>query len=33
MFCEDDKNRKKVRGHCHYNGNFRGAAHSECSLR
>ena len=33
MFCDDDKNKKKVRGHCHYTGNFRGAAHSECSLR
>ena len=32
-FCDDDKNKKKVRDHCHYTGNFRAAAHSECSLR
>ena len=27
-----DKNKKKVRNHCHYTGKFRGAAHSECNL-
>ena len=31
-FC-DDKNKKKVRDHCHYTGRFRGAAHSVCNLR
>ena len=29
----NDKNKKKVRDHCHYNGKVRGAAHSECNLR
>ena len=32
-FYDDDKNKKKVRDHCPYTGNFRGAAHSECNLR
>ena len=32
-FRDDDENKKKVRDHCHYTGNFRGAAHSECNLR
>ena len=32
-FCDDDKNKKKVRDHCHYTGKLRGAAHSECNLR
>ena len=32
-FCDDGKNKKKVRDHCHHTGNFRGAVHSECNLR
>ena len=32
-FHDDDKNNKKVRDHCHYTRNLRGAAHSECNLR
>ena len=31
-FC-DDKNKKKVRDHCHYTRKFRGAAHTVCNLR
>ena len=31
-FC-DDKNKKKVRDHCHYTGKYREAAHNECNLR
>ena len=31
-FCHD-KNKKKVRNHCHFTGKFRGAAHSGCNLR
>ena len=27
------KNDRKVRGHCHYSGLYRGAAHSSCSLQ
>ena len=33
MFRDDDKNKRKVRDHCHYTGKFRGAAHSECNLK
>ena len=32
IFC-DDKNKKKVRVHCHYTGKFIRAAHSECNLK
>ena len=32
-FCNDDKNKKKVRDHCHYTRKLRGAAHSECNLK
>ena len=35
--CEEklcyDKNKKRVRDHCHYTVKFRGAAHRECNLR
>ena len=31
-FC-NDKNKKKVRDHCHYTGKFRGATHIGCNLR
>ena len=31
-FC-DDKNKKKIRDHCHFIGKFRGAAHSGLNLR
>ena len=31
-FC-DDKNKKKIRDHCHFIGKFRGAAHSGCNSR
>ena len=31
-FCYD-KNKDKVKDHCHYAGKFRGAAHSTCNLR
>ena len=29
----NDKNHRKVRGHCHFTGNYRGAVHSICKLR
>ena len=29
---ENNKNRKKVKDHCHYTGKLRGAAHRKCSL-
>ena len=29
----NDKNYQKVRDHCHFAGNYRGAAHSICNLR
>ena len=38
-FCTDKDNKKefklkqKVRGHCHYTGKYRGAAHCICNLR
>ena len=34
-FSTDDDNNvyHKVRDHCHYTGNYRGAAHDICSLR
>ena len=28
-----DKNYRKVRDHCHYTGEYRGAAHSICNLK
>ena len=33
QFCDDDKNKKKVRDHCHYTEKFVGPAHSVCNLR
>ena len=32
-FRDDDKNKEKVRDHCHYTRKLRGAAHSECNIR
>ena len=29
----EDKNYRKVRDHCHYTREYRGAAHSTCNLR
>ena len=35
IFSTDDDNKKyhKIRDHCHYTREFRGAAHSTCNLR
>ena len=30
---EFDKNKEKVKDHCHYTGRYRGAAHNECNLK
>ena len=30
---DNNKKQQKVRDHCHYTGNFRGAAHNICNLR
>ena len=30
---ENYNNYKKIRGHCHYTGKYRGAAHSKCNLQ
>ena len=32
-FNADDEKYQKVRGHCHYTGKYRGAAHNICNLR
>ena len=32
-FDNNDKKQQKVRGHCHYTGTYRGAAHNICNLR
>ncbi|XP_055377147.1 uncharacterized protein LOC129609241 [Condylostylus longicornis] len=32
-FVNDDKNNYKVRDHCHFTGQYRGAAHNMCNLR
>ena len=32
-FSNNDKKNYKVRDHCHYAGNYRGAAHNICNLR
>ena len=32
-FDKNDKKNYKVRDHCHYTGEFRGAAHNICNLR
>ena len=31
-FNNKDKNKEKVKDHCHYTGRYRGAAHNECNL-
>ena len=30
---DSDKKYNKVKDHCHYAGNYRGAAHNICNLR
>ena len=32
-FDDKDKNKEKVKDHCHYTGRYRGAAHNECNLK
>ena len=31
-FDDKDKNKEKVKDHCHYTGRYQGAAHNECNL-
>ena len=31
-FDDKDKNKEKVKDHCHYTGRYRGAAHNKCNL-
>ena len=33
MYDDDNKKYQKVRYHCHYTGNYRGAAHDICNLK
>ena len=33
MYDDDNKKCQKVRYHCHYTGNYRGAAHDICNLK
>ena len=32
-FCGYDEELKKVRDHCHFTGDYRGAAYNKCNLR